>query len=114
MVLKSILSSSTPMAFLILQGDKFEKFTEKVAVMYKMYFKLMNSNMNLKFKMISTSTQEETVLLQIKAEHSKTFVPRRLKWNEITIPEEFRIENPQTPRDIERTEISDIIEENHN
>ena len=29
-----------------------------------------------------------------------------------TIPEEFRIENPQTPRDIEQTEISDIIEEN--
>ena len=41
------------------------------------------------FKMINTSIQEETVLLQIEAEHSKTFVPRRLKWNEITIPEEL-------------------------
>ena len=68
--------------------------------------------MNPRFKMISHPTQEETVLLQIEAEQSKTFVPKRLKWNEITIPEEFKIENPQTPRDIERTEISDIIEEN--
>ena len=68
--------------------------------------------MNPKFKMISFPTQEETVLLQIEAEQSKTFVPKRLKWNEITIPEEFKIENPQTPRDIERTDISDIIEEN--
>ena len=59
--------------------------------------------MNPKFKMMNTSTQEEIVLLQIETEHSKTFVPKRLKWNEITIPEEFRIENPQTPRDIERT-----------
>ena len=59
------------------------------------------------------STKEETVLLQIEAEQSKTFVPKRLKWNEITIPEEFKIENPQNPRDIEKTEISDIIEENY-
>jgi len=94
-----------------LQGDEFERFTEQVAVMYKLYFKLMSSQMNPKFKMIGSPIQEETVLLQIEAEQSRTFVPKRLKWNEITIPEEFKIENPQTPRDIERTEISDIIEE---
>ena len=38
--------------------------------------------MNPKFKMMNTSTQEDTVLLQIENEHSKTFVPRRLKWND--------------------------------
>ena len=65
-----------------------------------MYFKLMSSHMNPRFKMISSPTQEETVLLQIEAEQSKTFVPKRLKWNEITIPEEFKIENSQNTRDI--------------
>ena len=61
-----------------LQGDEFERFSEQVTVMYKMYFKLMNSHMNPKFKMINSPIQEETVLLQIEAEQSKTFVPKRL------------------------------------
>src|SRR3954469_6089066 len=94
-----------------LQGDEFEKFTEQVAVIYRIYFKLLNSHLTPNFKLKGSKTQEEIVLLQIEADHSKTFVPKRLKWNEITIPNEFRIEAPQVPRNIEQTEIHDIIEE---
>lgn len=56
-------------------------------------------------------SNEETVLLQIDANYSKVFVPKRLKWDEITIPDEFKIDIPQIPRNLERTEISEIIEE---
>jgi len=94
-----------------LQGDAFEKFSEQVAVMYRIYFKLLNSHLTPNFKLKGSKTQEETVLLQIEADHSKTFVPKRLKWNEITIPNEFRIEAPQVSRNIEQTEVQDILEE---
>ncbi|KAI5652926.1 hypothetical protein M9H77_30113 [Catharanthus roseus] len=93
-----------------MQGDEFEKLTEQFVVMYRVYYRLLSSQLNPRFKMIPTS-RDETVLLHIEAEQSKTFTPKRLKWHEITIPEEFQIENPHPPRDIERNEISQIIEE---
>ena len=94
-----------------LQGNEFEKLAEQFVIMYRIYFKLMTSHLNPKFKLFN-QLAEETVLLQIEAEHSKVFVPKRLKWNEITIPNEFKIDIPQIPRNIERTEAYEIIEEN--
>ncbi|KAI5653694.1 hypothetical protein M9H77_30881 [Catharanthus roseus] len=93
-----------------MQGDEFEKLTEQFVVMYRVYYRLLSSQLNPKFKMIPTS-RDETVLLHIEAEQSKTFTPKRLKWHEITIPDEFQIENPHPLSDLERNEISQIIEE---
>ncbi|KAI5657750.1 hypothetical protein M9H77_26543 [Catharanthus roseus] len=78
--------------------------------MYRVYYRLLSSQLNPRFKMIPTS-RDETVLLHIEAEQSKTFTPKRLKWHEITIPDEFQIENPHPFPHIERNEISQIIEE---
>ncbi|KAI5659856.1 hypothetical protein M9H77_28649 [Catharanthus roseus] len=93
-----------------MQGDEFEKLTEQFVVMYRVYYRLLSSQLNPRFKLIPTS-RDETVLLHIDAEQSKTFTPKRLKWHEITIPDEFQIENPHPCPDIERKEISQIIEE---
>ncbi|KAI5677859.1 hypothetical protein M9H77_08809 [Catharanthus roseus] len=93
-----------------MQGDEFEKLTEQFVVMYRVYYRLLSSQLNPRFKMIPTS-RDETVLLHIEAEQSKTFTPKRLKWHEITIPDEFQIENPHPFPHIERNEISQIIEE---
>ncbi|KAI5640621.1 hypothetical protein M9H77_00412 [Catharanthus roseus] len=93
-----------------MQGDEFEKLTEQFVVMYRVYYRLLSSQLNPRFKMIPTS-RDETVLLHIEAEQSKTFTPKRLKWHEITILEEFQIENAQPPPHLERTEISQILEE---
>ncbi|KAI5664770.1 hypothetical protein M9H77_24093 [Catharanthus roseus] len=93
-----------------MQGDVFEKLTEQFVVMYRVYYRLLSSQLNPRFKMIPTS-RDETVLLHIEAEQSKTFTPKRLKWHEITIPDEFQIENPHPFPHIERNEISQIIEE---
>ncbi|KAI5653222.1 hypothetical protein M9H77_30409 [Catharanthus roseus] len=92
------------------QGDEFEKLTEQFVVMYRVYYRLLSSQLNPRFKLIPTS-RDETVLLHIEAEQSKIFTPKRLEWHEITIPEEFHIENAQPPPHIEQTEISQIIEE---
>ncbi|KAI5683613.1 hypothetical protein M9H77_04841 [Catharanthus roseus] len=93
-----------------MQGDEFEKLTEQFVVMYRVYYRLLSSQLNPRFKLVPTS-RDETVLLHIDAEQSKTFTPKRLKWHEITIPDEFQIENPHPCPDIERKEISQIIEE---
>lgn len=45
-----------------LQGDEFEKLAEQFVIMYRIYFRLMNSCLNPKFKLRST-LNEETVLL---------------------------------------------------
>ncbi|KAI5650221.1 hypothetical protein M9H77_36226 [Catharanthus roseus] len=78
--------------------------------MYRVYYRLLSSQLNPRFKLIPTS-RDETVRLHIEAEQSKTFTPKRLKWHEITIPDEFQIDNPHPLRDIERNEVSQIIEE---
>ncbi|KAI5652975.1 hypothetical protein M9H77_30162 [Catharanthus roseus] len=77
--------------------------------MYRVYYRLLSSQLNPRFKLIPTS-RDETVLLHIEAEQSKTFTPKRLKWHEITIPDEFQIDNPH-PLHKERNEVSQIIEE---
>ena len=60
---------------------------------------------------MTPTLKKETTLLQVDADRPTTYTPKRLKWNEITIPSEFIIQNPQVPRNIEQTNPEDIIEE---
>ncbi|KAI5663844.1 hypothetical protein M9H77_23167 [Catharanthus roseus] len=50
-----------------LQGDEFEKLTEQFVVMYRIYYRLLSSQLNPRFKLSPTS-RDETVLLHIEAE----------------------------------------------
>ena len=55
----------------------------------------------------------ETTILAV---HSKdtptaTYTPRQLKWDEITIPDQWKIEITQPPRNFEQKNISKIIEQ---
>lgn len=93
-----------------LLGDEFFN-CKNFVVIYRVYFRLMSSNLNPKFSNPFPLTREEIVLLQIDVEKPTTFTPKRLKWSEITIPSEFVIENPQPPRNIMRNEVEQIIEE---
>ena len=55
----------------------------------------------------------ETTILAV---HSKdtptaTYTPRQLKWDEITIPDQWKIKITQPPRNFEQKNISKIIEQ---
>ena len=50
------------------------------------------------------------IFIQVCAEESVTFVPKRLKWDKITIPQELFISNPKLPCNIAIRGISHIIE----
>ena len=48
---------------------------------------------------------------QIKDHKPTVFTPKALKWDEITIPDEIELQEPQITTQIERRDIEQIIEE---
>jgi len=84
--------------------DKFKEFSYNFTVTYKVYFRLLSFQLNPRLNIVHFKN-EEIIFLQIYAKESASFVPKRLKWNEITIPQEFTILNPRSSRNITLREI---------
>ncbi|KAI5663556.1 hypothetical protein M9H77_22879 [Catharanthus roseus] len=61
------VSLTDPLIMNSLVLDEFEKLTEQFVVMYRIYYRLLSSQLNPRFKLIPTS-RDETVLLHIEAE----------------------------------------------
>lgn len=76
-----------------LKGDEFHALCKNFAVIYRVYFRLMNSQLNTRFN-LNPLKNEETILLQVNADQPATYTPKRLAWNEITIPEQHILHNP--------------------
>ena len=71
----------------------------------------MSSNLNTRFLNPLPSNSQETILLQIEDDKPTVFTPKALKWDEITIPDEIELQEPQITAQIERRDIDQIIEE---
>ena len=65
--------------------------TKDLAVIYRVYYKLIKTTIAL--KAINSSPKVVTVLMESNQEHSTTFVPRMLKWNEILSDESWKFES---------------------
>jgi len=92
------------------QGDEFLDFKNFVVV-YRIYFRLMSSNLNTRFLNPLPSNSQETILLQIEDDKPTVFTPKALKWDEITIPDVIELKESHLPAQIERRDIEQIIEE---
>jgi len=92
------------------QGDEFLDFKNFVVV-YRIYFRLMSSNLNTRFLNPLPSNSQETILLQIEDDKPIVFTPKAFKWDEITIPDVIELQEPQHTTQIERRDIDLIIEE---
>jgi len=90
-------------------ADKFKELSKTLTVTYRVYFRLLSSQLNPKLGIIPPK-QEETILIQVCGDESATYVPKRLKWVEMTIPEELIILEPRPPRNITIRETSLILE----
>ena len=55
----------------------------------------MSTNLNTRFLNPLPSNSQETILLQIEDEKPTVFTPKLLKWDEITLPDEFELQEPQ-------------------
>ena len=93
-----------------IQGNEFLDFKNFV-VIYQAYFRLMSTNLNTRFLNPLPSNSQETILLQIEDEKPTVFTPKLLKWDEITLPDEIELQEPQQPVQIERQGIEQIVEE---
>ena len=90
---------------------KFQNERHGYLVLYRIYFKQTNSEFNP--RCLLQDDKGETTILAV---HSKdtptaTYTPRQLKWDEITIPDQWKIEITQPPRNFEQKNISKIIEQ---
>jgi len=90
------------------QGDEFLDFKNFVVV-YRVYFRLMSSNLNTRFLNPLPSNSQEIILLQIEDDKPTVFTPKALKWDEITIPNVIELQEPQQ---LTQTEQRDIEEPN--
>ena len=93
-----------------IQGNEFLDFKNFV-VLYRVYFRLMSTNLNTRFLNPLPSNSQETILLQIEDDKPTVFTPTLLKWDEITLPDELELHEPQSSSHIERRDIDQIIEE---
>jgi len=57
----------------------------------------MTSNLNARFLNPLPINTDETVLLIIDSENFIVFTPKCLKWEEITLPDEIKLEDAHPP-----------------
>ena len=93
-----------------IQGNEFLDFKNFV-VIYRIYFRLMSTNLNTRFLNPLPSNSQEMVLLHIEHEKATVFTPKLLKWDVIILPDELELQEPQQFSQIERREIDQIIED---
>ena len=65
----------------------------------------MSINLNTRFPNLLPLNSQETVLLQIEGDKSTFFTPKLLKWDEIILPDEIELQEPQPSAQIERQDI---------
>ena len=68
--------------------------------MYRVYFRLMPSNLNTRFLSSLPINTDETILLTIDSENSIVFTPKHLKWEEITLLDKIELEDTQPPQQV--------------
>ena len=69
--------------------------TRDLAVIYRVYYKLMK--ITIAPKAINSRPKGVNMLMESNQEHSTTFVPRMLKWNEILSDESWKFESITKP-----------------
>ena len=65
--------------------------TSQIALIYRVYYKCMRTNMNV--GALDRREKGETTLIQTTDPSARISIPRNLKWNEITFPANWTLEN---------------------
>ena len=105
-----LLCHMTPEALKLdvhIQGGEFHDF-KSFAIMYRVYFWLMSTNLSTKVSSTLPWNSKETILLQIEDDKPPVFTPKIIKWKEITIPEAIELEDVQSASDDKSKQMNDI------
>ena len=60
----------------------FVEHAQTIAIVYRIYYKVMTTQLNP--RAVCQSVKDETLLLQYNPRSAQAYVPKKLKWNEIT------------------------------
>ena len=60
----------------------FVEENQTIAIIYRIYYKVMTTQLNP--RVVCQSVKDEILLLQYNPNNTQVFVPKKLKWNEIT------------------------------
>jgi hypothetical protein len=65
--------------------------SQHVVIIYRIYYKLLKTNLNP--QAIIKNSGDSTLLIQSSTRDANIRIPRMMKWSEITLPNEWLIEN---------------------
>lgn len=86
------------------QGLELKDGSLPFAVSYRIYFKLMYTNLSP--KALGVSPKGYTMLMEVNVEKSSMTIPRNLNWNELTKNPVWRLQGEMTPIKRSSTEAS--------
>ena len=79
-----------------------------IALIYRIYYKVLNSAFGSKaFKL---NSNRETLLLQTDISRANTTIPRTIPWNQITLPDQWELENRVPQPIIQNTDPTIVIQ----
>lgn len=85
----------------------FAANSRSIAVIYRVYYKVMTTTLNPRSK--HSLTRNETIIFEANTQHSKISTPKRLKWNELSQAGSWELSDICQPRIQELTESSSTI-----
>ncbi|KAL0004515.1 hypothetical protein SO802_012076 [Lithocarpus litseifolius] len=75
-------------------GTFMTQGTSQIALIYRVYYKCIKTNMNV--GALDRKKVGETLLIQTNI-HAKVQIPRTLRWDEISFPEDWKLHNENHP-----------------
>ena len=90
----SILSSLT--LNIKMKNMNFVEEAQTIAIIYKIYYKVMTTQLNS--KAMCQYVKDEKLLLQYNPHNTQAYVPKKLKWNEITQGGQWELKDLTRPK----------------
>lgn len=83
--------------------------TDPIVVIYRVLYKTMTTTVEPRSKLISP--KDETIIFEANTQNSRVNIPKRLKWNEITQNQNWKLEDITPPKSIDSfSKITNIME----
>jgi hypothetical protein len=78
--------------------------SQPLIIIYRIYYKLLKTNLNP--QAVIKNSGNSTLLIQSSTRDSNIRIPRMMKWSEITLPNEWLLENVSQPAEISRNDAN--------
>ena len=76
-------------------GYEMLEGSQPLALIYRIYYKCIRTNLNV--HALVKSPKDQTLLIQSHASDANIRVPKSIRWNEVTLPNDWFLENETQP-----------------